>query len=238
MAALRYSSLTDRLILSLTGSCKQKYPSSQYLLVFTLAIFVRLLNLSTNDLSFDELLIEDANLYWSIATSHQNFIEVINNILFAQTERMPGYSIFLAINILVFSENLLPVLIAQCVLDSITCLFIMSLGHFFYSKASWIFGLIAALWPNLVIHSSLLLSDTLFTFFFTWFLLSFVRFLENPSVKVAIKIGILLSLATPRAHPLCTFRCGTAHHHPSRMKLVRQAATSPCHAHPHPHPHP
>ena len=59
-----------------------------------------------------------------------------------------------------------------------------------------IFGWLAAFWPNLFIHSGLILGDSLFVFFFVWFLLSFTGFLNQPTILAAVTAGIALGLAT------------------------------------------
>ena len=109
---------------------------------------------------------------------------------------MPGYFLFLTAIISIFGENFLPVLVIQSVIDSLTCVMIGALGRYIYPKHWGIFGWLAAIWPNLFIHSGLLLGDSLFVFFFVWFLLSFTSFLNKPTILAAVATGAALGLAT------------------------------------------
>ena len=167
-----------------------------FALIFTLALGLRLLNIAVSDFSMDNMLLEDAKMYWSIANSSQGFIDTARIIVFDQTRLVPGYSLFLAAMISLFGAYFLPALLIQCLLDSITCLMIMVLGRRIFPTNSWLFGFLAAVWPNLIMHSAMLLTDTLFIFFFTTFLLSFVWLLEKQKMSYALMVGVMLGLAT------------------------------------------
>jgi len=56
-------------------------------------------------------------------------------------------------------------------------------------------GLFAAIWPNLIIHSGLILADSLFLFLFTLVLLFAVRFLREASLPYAAIAGLICGLA-------------------------------------------
>ena len=165
-------------------------------LIFALALGLRLLNLAVSDFSMGAMLVEDAKMYWSFANSGQGFLDTARMIIFDQPERVPGYTLFLAAMISLFGEYFLPVLLIQCLFDSITCLMIMALGHRVFPTNSWLFGFLAAVWPNLIMHSAMLLTDTLFIFFFTTFLLSFVWLLEKQKMSYALIVGIMLGITT------------------------------------------
>ena len=154
------------------------------------------MNLAISDFSSDAMLLEDAKLYWTIATSGQTFLDNAHQAIFSQTERMPGYFLFLAAIISIFGENFLPILVVQSVIDTVTCVMIGVLGYYIYPKHWGIFGLLAAFWPNLFIHSGLILGDSLFVFLFVWFLLSFTSFLDKPTIFAAAATGLALGLAT------------------------------------------
>ena len=161
-----------------------------------MALVVRLINLAISDFSPDAMLLEDAALYWTTATSGQTFLDNAHLAIFSQTERMPGYFLFLAAIVSIFGENFLPVLVIQSVIDSITCVLIGALGFYIYPKHCGVFGWLAAVWPNLFIHSGLILGDSFFVFFFVWFLLSFTSFLHKPTILAAVATGAALGLAT------------------------------------------
>jgi hypothetical protein len=109
---------------------------------------------------------------------------------------MPGYLLFLAAIVSIFGEHFLPVLVIQSVIDSVTCVLIAALGCYVYPKHYGIFGWLAAVWPNLFIHSGQILGDSLFIFFFVWFLLSFTGLLHKPTMLAAVVTGAALGLAT------------------------------------------
>ena len=137
---------------------------NSFTIIFFMALVVRLINLAISDFSPDAMLLEDAALYWTTATSGQTFLANAYLAIFSQTERMPGYFLFLAAIVGIFGENFLPVLVIQSVIDSITCVLIGALGCYIYPKHIGIFGWLAAVWPNLFIHSGLILGDSLFVF--------------------------------------------------------------------------
>ena len=109
---------------------------------------------------------------------------------------MPGYLLFLAAIVGIFGENFLPILVIQSVIDSVTCVLIAALGRYVYPKHYGIFGWLAAFWPNLFIHSGQILGDSLFVFFFVWFLLSFTGLFHKPTILAAVVTGAAIGLAT------------------------------------------
>jgi hypothetical protein len=169
---------------------------NSFIVIFFVALIVRLINLAISDFSPDAMLLEDAAVYWKNVATGQTFLNNTLLEIFSQTERMPGYFLFLAAIISIFGENFLPVLIIQSVIDSMTCVLIAALGRYVYPRHFGIFGLLAAVWPNLFIHSGLILGDSLFVFFFVWFLLSFTGLLYKPTILAAVLTGAALGLAT------------------------------------------
>ena len=166
------------------------------MIIFFMALVTRLINVAISDLSPEAMLLEDAALYWTTATSEQTFLDIAHLAIFSQTERVPGYFLFLAAIVSIFGENFLPVLVIQSVVDSVSCVMIGALGFYIYPKHWRIFGWLAAIWPNLIIHSGMILGDSLFVFFFVWFLLSFTSFLHKPTILAAVATGAALGLAT------------------------------------------
>ena len=167
-----------------------------FVLIFALALGLRLLNLAASDFSMDAMLIEDASMYWIMANTGEGLLDTASIIFFDEPERVPGYTLFLATTISLFGAYFLPVLLIQCLLDALTCLMIMALGRRVFPTNFWLFGFLAAVWPNLIMHSAMILTDTLFIFFFTAFLLSFVWLLEKPKMSYALLVGVTLGIAT------------------------------------------
>ena len=63
-------------------------------------------------------------------------------------------------------------LIVQSLLDTITCLLIAGLAATYCKRLALPAGLRAALWPNLIVHSAMILSDSLFLMLFSAMLLA------------------------------------------------------------------
>ena len=172
------------------------YSPNSFMIIFLVALVVRLINLAISNFSPEAMLLEDAAMYWKAVVKNQTFLDNALLEIFSQTERMPGYLLFLAAIISIFGENFLPILVIQSVIDSITCVLIAALGRYIYPKHYGIFGWLAAFWPNLFIHSGQILGDSLFVFFFVWFLLSFTSLFHKPTILAAIVTGAALGLAT------------------------------------------
>jgi hypothetical protein len=173
-----------------------KYKHCSFISVFLFALALRLLNLVSSDISISAVLVEDAAIYWGYANLSQDFFNTVANILFGQSDQVPGYMLFLAAIVSLFGEDSLPPLVTQTIVDSFTCVLIMLIGKRIFPKNYWIFGFLAAISPNLIIHSGMILTETLFTFFFTAFLLAFVRLLERETIVNVLVVGILLGLTT------------------------------------------
>jgi len=139
---------------------------NSFIIIFFVALILRLINLAISDFSNDAMIFEDASLYWTTATTGQTFLENAHLEIFSQTERMPGYFLFLSAIVSIFGEHFLPVLVIQSVIDSVTCVLIAALGCYVCPKHYGIFGWIAAVWPNLFIHSGMIIADRCFVFLF------------------------------------------------------------------------
>ena len=112
------------------------------------------------------------------------------------TERAPGYILFLAAMRLIAGPSPLAVALAQAVIDGLTCLAIAALARQVAPRLAPIAGVAAALAPNLVVHSSQVLSDSLFLLPFTLFLTSSLRAVGEQSLRQAALGGLWLGLAT------------------------------------------
>ena len=186
----------QKLTLKSIQNLSREYSPNSFTVIFLVAMLVRLVNLAISDFSPEAMLFEDAAMYWKAVVKNQTFLDNALLEIFSQTERMPGYLLFLAAIVSIFGENFLPILVIQSVIDSVTCVLIAALGRYVYPKHYGIFGWLAAVWPNLFIHSGQILGDSLFVFFFAWFLLSFTSFLHKPKILAAVATGAALGLAT------------------------------------------
>ena len=162
------------------------------LVIWAVAAVVRLANIAAMPLEPELLLAEDAWLYWANARS------LLEYGMFADTAsagRMPGYFLFLAGLMGVFGPSLFAVLAVQALLDSVTCVLVGMIGARLSLSIGLVAGLLAAIWPNLVITSTLVLTDSFFMLPFTAMLYTSVRFLETGLVRWAAWTGLFLGAA-------------------------------------------
>jgi len=169
--------------------------------IFLTALCTRLLNALIVLWSDIDLLELDATSYWSLSTWIKENGWAYTNLSnpekpFPETERMPLYPYFIAVVRTVFSDSINGVLMVQVVLDSITCLFIGSIAALWSNRAGLFAGILAAVSPNMILHSGSILTDTLFLFLFTYGLLMAVRFLTTRTLSPLAGGGILLGVAT------------------------------------------
>ncbi len=164
------------------------------LVLFTVALLVRLLNLAT----LNDFFTEDSALYWRMAEQVSQIFTSANGDTGEWTraaERMPLYPLFVSAIQSWIAEAPLAIVIAQSIIDSATVVMIATLASVIGPSTSIVAGLLAAVWPNMVINSALILTDTLFLFFFTACLLSCMRFIQKSNAANATTIGIMLGLA-------------------------------------------
>jgi hypothetical protein len=175
---------------------------SLFVIIFAAALMIRLTNIALLGASPDALLVEDARLYWDSATALMaqgyDSVETVVRLL-VNSERAPGYILFLAGLRELFGDSFGAILIVQSILDSLSCILIATIGAAVPSslapRLALVSGLIAAATPNLVIHSGMILSDTLFLFLFAVTLAAGARFLQNGSPRWATIAALSLGLA-------------------------------------------
>ena len=166
--------------------------------IFLAALVVRCANLllinDTEIFSF----IEDSALYWTGAetwlATGEFAVRSVDGLVM-QTERVPGYFLFLMVFQTLFSEPLTPVLFAQAFVDSATCVVIAMIGGNIDRSVGIASGLIAAVSPNLIVHSALILNDTLFLFIFCMCIFYCIRFMSNGTLVNAFAAALCCGLA-------------------------------------------
>jgi 4-amino-4-deoxy-L-arabinose transferase-like glycosyltransferase len=166
--------------------------------IFAVAIVVRLINL----VSIDELagiaFAEDSSIYWHGAKAWLDsgyFSRISADGFVPETERVPLYHLFLIPFRWAFGEALFPVLLVQSIIDSVTCVLIAKICATSSRRIGLIAGLLAALWPNLIIHSQLIFAETLFVFLFTGFLYFAVQFMRTARWLELVYAGAICGLA-------------------------------------------
>lgn len=174
-----------------------------YLLIFSVALMVRLINIAFLPVSPETMLAEDAILYWNGAEALLEHGVVgrasADGTVILETERVPGYQFFVAGIQAIFGASFHAVLFVQAILDSLSCVLIALIGAALPTAAAprlaWVAGLLAAATPNLVIHAGMILGDCLFLFLFAAMLAAGARFLRSGSGTWAALTGLALGLA-------------------------------------------
>jgi hypothetical protein len=112
-----------------------------------------------------------------------------------ETERVPGYILFLAGVRAITGDSPLWPLLGQGVLDALTCLVVGLLAAQFGRNLFLIAGLLTACNLNLIAHSAMVLPESLFLLLFAAHLFMMVRFIQRPSLSDAFLAGVCFALA-------------------------------------------
>ncbi len=166
-----------------------------YLSLFILALAVRVLNLAAISYSESGVLVEDDYFWtfgkqWAIALG---FLpgEITSS---AYVERVPLYPVFVALMDHIGLGSPWAVAFFNCVFDAMTCVLVAKIAAELDRSVALLAGLLSALWPNLIIHSAMVLGDTVFVLFLLLTLLGALKFTKHPDIKSACIFGILLGL--------------------------------------------
>jgi hypothetical protein len=177
----------------------------QAVLVFALALAARLVNVAFLSAGANEFFMDDSHGYWEQAETLLtqgwfHWLDGEGSTLF--DKRPPLYMYFLALVRAAFGPSLAAAAAVQAVLDSVTCVVIGLMGAMLRPRFGIVAGVLAALWPNLVIHSALIVSDTLFLFLFTPLLYAGARFVMNGDWRWIAAAGLLFGLAVVTRHAI------------------------------------
>ena len=157
--------------------------------IFVAALILRLGNLLLIEDIQLTAFIEDSSLYWSGAQAwlESGYFSVRKETGFIpETERVPLYFLFLMAFHWAFEAPLWPVLLSQILIDAGSCVVIASIGSFLSRQVGQIAGLFAIVWPNFIIHSSLILTESLFIFLLCLCLYFSARFLADGRLQMAL----------------------------------------------------
>jgi hypothetical protein len=170
------------------------------LVVFLLALILRLFFVWIT--SFHPLgwVTSDSYMYTEISDGIMNTGEYMhkseNPLRYHQeTERVPGYPLYLASIFLFFGRSLIWPLIGQAILGAVTCVVIGLITREFNKNAFLAGGILAALNLNLIAHDALIMAESLFLFFFTLHLYQLLQLLKEPSYWGTFRAGLLLGFA-------------------------------------------
>ena len=144
--------------------------------------------------------IEDSPLYYAIVDDWIRFGRYIRiddaGGMYREFERLPVYPAFLLALEFVFGRSDLMVAVVQAILDSFTCLFVLSAAIRYRPIVGVIAGVLAALSPNLIITSSLVVNDTLFLFLLGLSVFAMFRVRSGGMVFWVVLSGLALGTAT------------------------------------------
>jgi hypothetical protein len=159
-------------------------------ILFIIALLIRILYIFFF-VEAEYLLIEDQGGYAQLG---QQFTE--SGFLGGAPERVQGYPFFISLVYSLFGENLWNVILAQSILDSISCVIIAIMATSIFKRGFWIAGIISAMNLNMIIISASFLTDSLFLFLFILFLYSLINYLQNERVNWLILSVFFISIAT------------------------------------------
>lgn len=108
------------------------------------------------------------------------------------SERMPGYFWFLAGLARLGLEAPGEIAFVQGMVDAGTCAVIARLAAIHGPGAGRLAGLVAAASPTLIVHSTLVLQDTVFLHLFAWSLLLCAMSIQRRSITLALLAGLAL----------------------------------------------
>ncbi len=159
--------------------------------LFLWALCTRVLFLVLNLGDWQNYQAPDSVMYIKIAQ------DIANGLGYNDPERLPIYGSIFGLFTLLFGKfSIAAMLFFQVVIDSVTVVLFYKIAGIFSSKVAWLIGLITIFNTNLIVHSGLILTDTLFIFFLTLFLLNYLKILKNESMKSLIWAFFFLGLAT------------------------------------------
>lgn len=144
-------------------------------------------------------MIGDSAIYWPGAAAWLETGEFSRPLpdggYVVETERVPLYFLYLAAMRGLFGAAPLAAVLGQGVLDAATCVLIARLGAMISPAVAWTAGLLAALWPNMIVHGGLILTDTVFLLPLTGMLVCCARFAASADWRWAAGAGLLCGIA-------------------------------------------
>jgi hypothetical protein len=166
------------------------------LIFFFLALLARIIFIFFQGSSIEQYLIEDELMYWDNSLSFLRTGILNKDILY---ERMPSIFIYYKILLWLTSENLKILLYIQAVIDTISCFMFYRIACLIAPRHKFFLYGFAALSPLMIILSSQVLSETIFLFFFTFFIYFSVRVImpeKNFFYLFIILSGLFLGIST------------------------------------------
>ncbi len=168
-------------------------------IVFCIALVVRLIYLAFVGGDPQNFLMPDSIVYTHLAdgiVQSGGYNRLVDEgRLIVETERVPVYPLFLSAFHVLFGHDPHWPILGQIVIDALTCVFVGLLAYQMDRRLLLFAGLLAAFNLNMVVHSSLILTDSLFLFFLTAHLYYTARYFLAPAQRSAVFTGLFYSLA-------------------------------------------
>jgi 4-amino-4-deoxy-L-arabinose transferase-like glycosyltransferase len=166
--------------------------------IFLLALVLRSLNLATMIHDPSLFTVEDSIIYTGGAEAvleYGGFMQGGPEGPEAVTERMPLYIMLMAGLSRLGFDAVTATVVLQAMLDSLACTLIACLGGLFDRRTGLLAGILAALWPNLVVHSAQVLTDSLFMLLMAASMLSFAHYIRRPTLAACAVLGLTVGAA-------------------------------------------
>ena len=166
------------------------------LIIFLGSFLIRILYIIMQGGNLEDKLIEDELLYWtwSLKGAYTLDGEISKNVL---TERMPGAFYYYQFLISLTANKINYILYIQALLDSTTCFVMAKCVSKFYPEEFLKVYIFAAVSPLMIIMCSQTLAETLFLFFFTFFIFFTVcTFYSKKIILNLFLAGSFLGLTT------------------------------------------
>ena len=194
----KFEASTQQTLRDGSRCCDNKLQIKVYFGIFLIALSARFLNLFFIDSLAIHANIEDSSIYLMGTKSwiESGFFSITTETGFSdQTERMPGYFVFL-IPFVSTLENSIPFIVAtQSLVDATSCVLIARLAAFIDPLLGITSGVTAALWHNTILHSSFILTETIFLFLLCCMLVAAASFLTTSKLRYALIAGLICGLA-------------------------------------------
>ena len=172
------------------------------LFVFLVALIMRIVY-AWFFIDTDYLVLEDQMMYIQLAQQYPS-----TGFLGVTSDRVPGYPLLVATIYNLFGENNMAVVMVQIFIDSLTCVIIGLIAESVISRGFLVAGLISAFNLNMIVLSGMILTDTLFLFLFSLFILFAFNYLKYPTkiqLFAAISFLCLATLVRPVSYYLVFF---------------------------------
>ena len=172
------------------------------LFVFLVALIMRIVY-AWFFIDTDYLVLEDQMMYIQLAQQYPS-----TGFLGVTSDRVAGYPLLVATIYNLFGENNMAVVMVQIFIDSLTCVIIGLIAESVISRGFLVAGLISAFNLNMIVLSGMILTDTLFLFLFSLFILFAFNYLKYPTkiqLFAAISFLCLATLVRPVSYYLVFF---------------------------------